>query len=382
MKLLSVAEHKIKKIEFNNYWKSTTCSVDSILVIKDHIYDRSYNYQSNRFYRNHYGIFLGTKEELEKELLNNKFSGLPKTLYFTSCSKFPRHKATEAKIKRKLSPEAADAIVSDFIDVYQSRYDCRGQAKGETSVYIFYSKQVDYYYYAERQYSPPSYIYSGIERQANESWFENKFALKYGMDFIKPLVEYYSMQGGLPNDIELVYNGPVCFCGKEQTEVLSLTIDAGMKLIYDTELDTVIVSGQTELDNDSLDQIDKMLQSEDISVVGMAMKLMTNCNYKKHMISIGVILANRWDKCTSNTVFKSKAFQQMLSYLEYPTSPSSYVNTANQFNKLYKKCTNEEDKEALKESIIKVAQETIEESKKKILRDYDSLGLNIEISIT
>ena len=137
-----------------------------------------------------------------------------------------------------------------------------------------------------------------------------------------------------------------------------------------------------ELDKDSLDQIDKMLQSEDESVVGMAMKLMTNCNYQKHMIPIGVILANRWNKCTSNSVFKSKAFQQMLSYLEYPTTPSSYVNTANQFNALYRKCTNEADKEALKESIIKVAQETIEESKKIILKDYDSLGLNIEISIT
>lgn len=382
MKLLSVAEHKIKKIELNNYWKSSTCSVDSILTIEDHRYDRSSNYSATRLYRNHYGIFLGDNKNLDIELSSNKFTGIPKSLYFSANSKFPRHKATEAKIKRKLNPETADAIVSDNIEPNCSYYCPNGAHSGIRDVYIFYSSKEQIYYYAEYQKCSPRYVYSSIEQTANDSWFANKFGLKSGMEFVKPIVEYYAQTGFLPSDLTLLYEGPVCFCNKEQTEVLSLVIDSGMKLIYDTELDTVIVAGQTELDKDSLDQIDKMLQSEDESVVGMAMKLMTNCNYQKHMIPIGVILANRWDKCNRNSVFKSKAFQQMLSYLNYPTSTSAYINTASQFNALYKKCTNEEDKESLKESIIKVAQEAIEESKKRILRDYDSLGLNIEISIT
>ena len=283
MKLLSVAEHKIKKIEFNNYWKSSTCSVDSLLTIKDHRYDRPSNYSYTHLHSSHYGIFLGDKNNLDTELAINKFSGLPKTLYFSANSKFPRHKATEAKIKRKLSPETADAIVSDNITPNAGRYNIPGSQSIENSVYIFYSEKSQIYYYAEYQKCSPRYVHSPIERTANDSWFANKFGLKLGMEFVKPIVEYYSKQGLLPEDITLLYEGPLCFCNKEQTEVLSLVIDSGMKLIYDTDLDTVIVAGQTELDKDSLDQIDKMLQSEDESVVGMAMKLMTNCNYQKHM---------------------------------------------------------------------------------------------------
>lgn len=376
MKWLNTITNKIVFVEFNNYFKFDCNNAADVLSIKPFIY-RPSNYSQQPFLRNHVaGIYLGKEADFLKDMQNAKFSGTPKSLYFTTNSKYPRHKVTAAGIKRKLNPEAADAIVAS-----QAKYSASSSGtQGYTHIEVHFSTSKKEYYFVQYYVGLPAYSYR--DKVKEKTWFDSHFGTSLTRDYMASAIKEAQKLGGLPADMTLIYTGPCVYFGKDDSPYVELVLDSNMKLIYDTELDTLIVKDQMEVDEESLKQIDKMLQSSDESVVGMAMKLLTNMNYNNACIPIGTMLVNRWDNIRYLSVFKSTAFQQMLTSLDLPTTPSAYINPVVMYNKFYEASTREEDRAELRKQIVSIAKETADKYLSSLQSTYEKFGLIITCDIT
>ena len=152
-------------------------------------------------------------------------------------------------------------------------------------------------------------------------------------------------EGIIPADCTLFYSGKCYFfTDNSEYEQVNNILNNYMKVIYDTELDKFVSNNLSTLTEDDLKSLSGMLGSQDPTVVGMGIKLLSGYNIPDSVCSVGVLLMSNWNTITSNSAFKSVGFQQILNTLGISEREVYSGITDNIINKLYKSSTNDADK--------------------------------------
>ena len=154
-----------------------------------------------------------------------------------------------------------------------------------------------------------------------------------------------------------------------------------MKIIYDTDLDKFVSNNLSNLTEDDLKSLSGMLGSQDPTVVGMGIKLLSGYNIPDSVCSVGILLMSNWNTITSNSAFKSVAIQQSLNTLGISDSEVSTGITDNIINKLYKSSTNDADKEKARKIVIDKLKKSFEKKWAEHKSQVDAIPMNFDFTL-
>ena len=325
-----------------------------------------------------WGLFLGPQKNLVAEINKHKYTGNPSTLFFAKSSKFPRAKATNVGKKRKLDPTKADVIVAaENLGYTVSNRYCYGD---DWDHHVVYYNNVDSSYLIVPR-TKGSWIgnYRGASTDLH-TYVANTYGLSKDKNWSTVFFQEAVKHKVISSDYTEVYRGPLTALDDSLLQVINF-IDQGMQIIYDTELDKIISPNQEKLDDDQLKQVGTMLDSPDVSVVGMAMKLLANTDYTSKVVETTMLLVNKWNNIRDNSVFSSVAFQQLLTALSLPTTKSSYIDQRGVFNTLYKK-GDDEVKEKVRNLTVKFVEDEIKSIAKRIVDEYPDMRIVHDIKLT
>lgn len=154
-----------------------------------------------------------------------------------------------------------------------------------------------------------------------------------------------------------------------------------MKIIYDTELDKFVSNNLSNLTEDDLKSLSGMLGSQDPTVVGMGIKLLSGYNIPDSVCSVGILLMSNWNTITSNSAFKSVGFQQILNTLGISEREVYSGITDNIINKLYKSSTNDADKEKARKIVIDKLKKSFEKKWAEHKSQLDAIPMNFDFTL-
>ena len=124
-----------------------------------------------------------------------------------------------------------------------------------------------------------------------------------------------------------------------------------------------------------------MLESQDPTVVGMGIKLLSGYNIPDSTCSVGILLMSNWSTITSNPAFKSVGFQQILNTLGISEREVYSGITDNIINKLYKSSTNDADKEKARKMVIDKLKKSFEKKWAEHKSQLNAIPMNFDFTL-
>ena len=231
------------------------------------------------------GGFVYPKQDLSSvDKFETKKVNSDSVLYFDPGSGFPRFKLNVSGNKRCIKVPKADIIV----------------VSGDTD------------------YATPSYNYIVIEDDAGiyfvsedefDSWFNSSF-----QTFITAVSTYRQF-----SNPKLIYKGRVTSYTKQSVYLAKYACgEYTLPYITDKELDKIICTMCPEPTYDEMMSLVDMLNSEDASIVQLALKMIAGYNVDKYKLTFRLILYTRtnWYMFTQNTV-ATKQLMETLNINRY-----------------------------------------------------------------
>lgn len=334
-----------------------------------------------------YGFYFGDAKTLN-DIVDNKYTTpnwtSVKKVFFDPNCKYPRFKLSETtNIKRCLDPAKADCVImtkSTFTNTRIHR-DNSSKLLPAQHVMLMYSKQEDEYYLIPT-------LTTSVGDTACTSDFMNKIDKHSKLSSRSPILDKLidSMKNAqiVAHDSQIIYTGPFFAIGsKELLVTIDGLINNYMLITYDTELDKFVSQGLQQVTNEDLKALTKMMSSTDQSVIGMAIKLLSNYNIQDAPLTIGTLIINNFSKMQYVNEINSVGFKQVLSTLNLTIDQlKSHYSTDSMINTLYSKSTNDDERTKTRTMLIDQLTDELNDSIKKRLSNLTAFGFNIELKIT
>lgn len=405
MVTLNSKETNIKYIGINYYGGSYFCHNDNVIndindwvSLRDFGVFTPYSKWSNTYNRyklnpsKSTGIFLGNVSDIDNEI-NSKINPNSPTsfdkIYIDKCCKYPRFKISAlTNIKKCLDPTKADSVIisqHNFTDYDGTIANCHLRKYHLDTTIIMYSKKADCYYFLD--YYPFCLANSDVRDNLdtwiikNSSFKESNKSASYNnlMRWCSSLINAKV----LPNDCVEFYNGNVVLL-KNDAEIAFINnlYNRYMKITYDTELDRFINNGIEKTTDEDLDTIKRMISSDDETVVGMGLKLLSNYDITSSICSIGYILGENYRNVLRSGISNSVGFKQVLATLSLCRDDLARGDINHIINKLYNVSEDKEDKEKVRKYVIdKTKKMTKNFWKDQVERKFGNLALSFNFTI-
>lgn len=313
-----------------------------------------------------YGIWIGKQPNLEniiKSKINNNISVSDK-LYFDANCKFPRFKLASKDMKRTIKLNNANKVViSEYSPTY---YKTSARYLHTVQPYLVYSPSEDIYYYIS---SIRDAYYDTCHKSsiANFCQCYKKYSSSSHRTELYDILKYTQI---LPNDA-FVLQDEIYLLNEKDYKYIDNIINNYMQIIYDTELDKFICDGLLPIEEDDINTLYSMLSSNDSSVVGMGLKLLSSYDINSDPMAIVILLNKYWNRIYRNDAIKSVGFQQVLTSLQIDIA--CLGNNQNKLmNKVFDACITEESKikarEAVRQMVLRETQEFINKQLNELSR--------------
>lgn len=399
--LLEITTHNIKYIALDCYCDAYTWSPEYVAKndLKDYVRVTNFGCDAdNSYYRHTYGykwesslhnrpnnskgIYLGEPSDITNEInkkLNPADPSTFKKVYFDPNCKYPRFKLNSlTDIKRCLDFTKADSVIISQPKL--TEYKIKASVSNNTveNVLILYSVSENTYYFID--YYPDKLL-----RQNEDQKFQ-ALVSKYADLQATGLRRWTSALLGnkvLPSDCKEFYYGKVVLIDTtDNTQFIDNLFTKYMLLTYDTELDRFISTGLQQPTTEDLETMGRMFSSTDNSVVGMGLKLLSNYDISTSICSIGILVAQNWGNISGSSVSKSTSFEQVLRTLGLSRAELNSYDTDRIVNILYKKSTDEADKEKARNVIKqKIADAIQRDWEFTYAKKFTNLGFTFKFTI-
>lgn len=322
-----------------------------------------------------YGLLLGEKpnlDEIIKSKINNNVN-ISDKLYFDANCTYPRFKLSTKDMKRTIKLDKADKVViSKYNPTYVTPSSYRMK---ETKPYLAYSPSEDVYYYFN-MVRHPNYD-SGWPKVMNRF---NQIYKKYSSTGHQTeLYEILKRLSIIPND-SFVLPEDVWLLTEQDYKYIDNITNKYMQIIYDTELDKFICEGLMPVAEDDINTLHNMLLSNDNSVVGLGLKLLSSYDITSDPLSIVLLLHKYWSKIRYNDVIKSVGFKQVITSLQIN---EEYLgkNRDNLINQVFDACYTEESKAKAREAVRLMVLREAQEYMNKTLNGLERYELTYDLTV-
>ena len=363
--LLNKETSKIKYIDFH-FSESHTQFNESIQIVdlgsigpRGTIY--SDNKHNNWIRPGHcYGLLLGEKlnlDEIIKSKINNNINVSDKLYFDTNCT-YPRFKLSTKDMKRTIKLDKADKVViSKYDPVYIQPHSYH---LNEIKPYLVYSSSEDVYYYFNMIRCP---IRDNGWPKAISQF--NQIYKKYSSTGHQTeLYEILKRLSIIPND-SFVLPEDVWLLTEQDYKYIDNITNNYMQIIYDTELDKFICEDLMPVTEDDINTLHNMFSSNDNSVVGLGLKLLSSYDITSDPLSIVLLLHKHYSKIRYNDAYKSVGFKQVINSLQITEDYLGHQRDK-LINQVFDACHTDETKakarEAVRLMVLREAQEYMNET--------------------
>lgn len=322
-----------------------------------------------------YGILIGKQPDLEtiiKSKINNNISVSDK-LYFDANCKFPRFKLASKDMKRTIKINNADKIVlSKYAPTY---YKTKTGWLVNVKPYLVYSPSEDTYYYMSN-IREPSYDNSYNKKIEKFNTCYKKYSCTPHRTELYDILKYTQI---IPND-SLVLQDEIYLLNEKDYKYIDNIINNYMQIIYDTELDKFICDGLLPIREDDINTLYSMLSSDDSSVIGMGLKLLSSYDINSDPMAIVILLNKYWNRIERNDAIKSVGFQQVLTSLQINKNDlGRHQNKL--INQVFDACVTEESKIKAREAVRQMVLGETREFINKQLNELSRYELTYDLTI-
>lgn len=378
--LLNKETSKIKYIDFHFSESHTQFNEFIQIVDLGSIGPRSTVYRDNK--HNDwiqpgccYGLLLGEKpnlDEIIKSKINNNVNVSDK-LYFDANCTYPRFKLSTKDMKRTIKLDKADKVVISKYNPIYVRPD--SYYLNEVKPYLVYSPSEDIYYYFNNVRK--SSFDNGWPKSVSQF---NQIYKKYSSTGHQTeLYEILKRLSIIPND-SFVLPEDVWLLTDQDYKYIDNITNKYMQIIYDTELDKFICEGLMPVTEDDINTLHNMFSSNDNSVVGLGLKLLSSYDITSDPLSIVLLLHKHYGKIRYNDAYKSVGFKQVINSLQID---ENYLgnNRDKLINQVFEACHTDEAKAKAREAVRLMVLREAQEYMNKTLNGLERYELTYDLTV-
>lgn len=378
--LLNKETSKIKYIDFHFSESHTQFNEFIQIVDLGSIGPRKTIYSDNKYNNSippgHcYGLLIGEKpnlDEIIKSKINNNINVSDKLYFDTNCT-YPRFKLSTKDMKRTIKLDKADKVViSKYNPIYvqPTSYHLR-----EAKPYLVYSPSEDVYYYFSTVRSPGRD--NGWPKSVSQF---NQIYKKYSSTGHQTeLYEILKRLSIIPND-SFVLPEDVWLLTEQDYKYIDNITNNYMQLIYDTELDKFICEGLMPVTEDDINTLHNMFSSNDNSVVGLGLKLLSSYDITSDPLSIVLLLHKHYSKIRYNDAYKSVGFKQVINSLQITEDYLGHQRDK-LINQVFDACHTEESKAKAREAVRLMVLREAQEYMNKTLNGLERYELTYDLTV-
>lgn len=378
--LLNKETSKIKYIDFHFSESHTQFNEFIQIVDLGSIGPRSTVYSDNKYDKSIppgrcYGLFIGEKpnlDEIIKSKINNNIDVSDK-LYFDANCTYPRFKLSTKDMKRTIKLDKADKVViSKYNPIYvkPTTYQLN-----EIKPYLAYSPSEDVYYYFSAVRCPRRD--NGWPKAVSQF---NQIYKKYSSTGHQTeLYEILKRLSIIPDD-SFVLPEDVWLLTEQDYKYIDNITNNYMQIIYDTELDKFICDGLMPVTEDDINTLHNMFSSNDDSVIGLGLKLLSSYDITSDPLSIVLLLHKHYGNIRYNDAYKSVGFKQVLNSLQIN---ENYLgnNRDKLINQVFEACHTDETKAKAREAVRLMVLREAQEYMNKTLNGLERYELTYDLTV-
>lgn len=378
--LLNIETSKIKYIDFHFSESHTQFNEFIQIVDLGSLGPRGTTYTDNKYCnliqpKNCYGLLIGEKSNLD-EIINSKINNninISDKLYFDTNCTYPRFKLSTKDMKRTIKLDKADKVV---ISKYNPIYvEPESYYVKTVTPYLVYSPSEDVYYYFNVVRNPSRD--SGWPKSTSQF---NQIYKKYSSTGHQTeLYEILKTLSIIPND-SFILPGNVWLLTEQDYKYIDNITNNYMQLIYDTELDKFICEGLMPVTEDDINTLHNMFSSNDNSVVGLGLKLLSSYDITSDPLSIVLLLHKYYSKIRYNDAYKSVGFKQVITSLQIN---EEYLgnNRDKLINQVFEACHTDETKAKAREAVRLMVLREAQEYMNKTLNGLERYELTYDLTV-
>lgn len=378
--LLNKETSKIKYIDFHFSESHTQFNEFIQIVDLGSIGPRGTVYSDNKYNNSIppgrcYGLFIGEKpnlDEIIKSKINNNINVSDKLYFDTNCT-YPRFKLSTKDMKRTIKLDKADKVV---ISKYNPMYvKPTTYQLNEIKPYLAYSPSEDVYYYFSAVRYP----------RRDNGWLKavsqfNQIYKKYSSTGHQTeLYEILKRLSIIPND-SFVLPEDVWLLTEQDYKYIDNITNKYMQIIYDTELDKFICEGLMPVTEDDINTLHNMFSSNDNSVVGLGIKLLSSYDITSDPLSIVLLLHKHYGNIRYNDAYKSVGFKQVINSLQIN---EEYLGNSRDklINQVFEACPTDETKAKAREAVRLMVLREAQEYMNKTLDGLERYELTYDLTV-
>lgn len=153
-----------------------------------------------------------------------------------------------------------------------------------------------------------------------------------------------------------------------------------MQIIYDTELDKFICEGLMPVTEDDINTLHNMFSSNDNSVVGLGLKLLSSYDITSDPLSIVLLLHKHYGNIRYNDAYKSVGFKQVLNSLQINEDYLGH-NRDKLINQVFEACHTDEAKAKAREAVRLMVLREAQEYMNKTLNGLERYELTYDLTV-
>lgn len=378
--LLNIETSKIKYIDFHFSESHTQFNEFIQIVDLGSLGPRGTTYTDSKYCnliqpKNCYGLLIGEKPNLD-EIINSKINNninISDKLYFDTNCTYPRFKLSTKDMKRTIKLDKADKVVISKYNPIYVEPDC--YYLKTVTPYLVYSPSEDVYYYFNVVRNPSRD--NGWPKSISQF---NQIYKKYSSTGHQTeLYEILKTLSIIPND-SFILPENVWLLTEQDYKYIDNITNNYMQIIYDTELDKFICNGLMPVTEDDINTLHNMFSSNDNSVVGLGLKLLSSYDITSDPLSIVLLLHKHYSKIRYNDAYKSVGFKQVITSLQIN---EEYLgnNRDKLINQVFDACHNDETKAKAREAVRLMILREAQEYMNKTLNGLERYELTYDLTV-
>ena len=276
-------------------------------------------------------------------------------------------------MKRTIKLDKADKVV---ISKYEPMYvKPTAYQLNEVKPYLAYSPSEDVYYYFNMVRNPRRD--TGWPKAVSQ--FNHIYKKYSSTGHQTELYEILKQLSIIPDD-SFVLPDDVWLLTEQDYKYIDNITNKYMQLIYDTELDKFICEGLMPVTEDDINTLHNMFSSNDNSVVGLGLKLLSSYDITSDPLSIVLLLHKHYSKIRYNDAYKSVGFKQVINSLQITEDYLGHQRDK-LINQVFEACHTDETKAKAREAVRLMILRETQEYLNKTLNGLERYELTYDLTI-
>jgi hypothetical protein len=276
-------------------------------------------------------------------------------------------------MKRTIKLDKADkVVVSKYNPIYVKPTSYRLR---ETKPYLAYSPSEDVYYYFNTVRNS-SYDNGWPKAVSQFNQIYKKYSSTGHQTELYEILKYLSI---IPND-SFVMSEDVWLLTEQDYKYIDNITNNYMQIIYDTELDKFICEGLMPVTEDDINTLHNMFSSNDNSVVGLGLKLLSSYDITSDPLSIVLLLHKHYANIRYNDAYKSVGFKQVLNSLQINEDYLGHQRDK-LINQVFEACHTDETKAKAREAVRLMVLREAQEYMNKTLNGLERYELTYDLTV-